>query len=794
MNRFASVATFGLPIAESEAIAVDPLSGRPALAVPGSGRYQFSTLDTWPDGTARWVLVDLLTDVAAGLPTDLLITEGTGVSAGTDLAAVVGDEIRVDTGPLQVRLSSTDFNLFDSVTVDGQALVSPSAEPGLYATLPLGGLLTPGADTSLTIERNGPAFAMVAARGSLVDGGNVAHAWFTCRFIFRAASRDVETTLTLRNASITKKEHLLLGSLEMAVDLDPGVSPTVSITTHAGVPTHVQALGPAEEAVFYLGQTGMTVTDVSSTQYRPHIPKLVGSNTVLEDRGYRLDVAGVNVHALGDVSQFPAKPFLNLTGPNGGVTVAVQRGASLWPLGLEADGQGVVRVGAFTRHNDDGYTFLWQQHESRTAVFSFHRAPPLNPARVALALDHPVSGRAANYAHYRDAKVFPYDLVTTEQAAQVLTALGINHPISVSNKSTVVTRYLFAHTTGGSNNHPLIQTMLAAFWLRSGRGGYFLEGLDLALYKSEWQIRRSDDFADDGPNALKATNDLTLPHTLGTFGDDEHRYREGIILAWFLTGDPRFKEAIFDEAEVLKGVDVWEHERSMYRTLIAMTHVIEFTGDTDLRDNYLIPRLQYFTQAGPVNVCGQATGFGWEGTPLAAGAIGPGDRRYYVWNGDLNAEKEPGEFFQARGFITASFGPTAFWHASRVLDPLVPAQQPMYEAARSRMRDLAWWTREELYSLVPGATNPDDFRLVYSYGVCAQKVKSIDNIDFHPILMGMTGMYEDLESVDLPMATAFLNTGAQQLISAKLHNHLDYLLHRLDCQHFFARWLDANGL
>ena len=35
-----------------------------------------------------------------------------------------------------------------------------------------------------------------------------------------------------------------------------------------------------------------------------------------------------------------------------------------------------------------------------------------------------------------------------------------------------------------------------------------------------------------------------LPHSTGFQGDDEHRYREGIIDAYWLTGDERFKEAI----------------------------------------------------------------------------------------------------------------------------------------------------------------------------------------------------------------------------------------------------------
>ena len=791
INRLARVATFGLPFARSQGVTVNPETGRPDLAVAGSARWQFTVLDLWPDGTVKWGLVDLLTDVAAGQISSHIVTDGAGASAGADLAAIVGDEVQIDTGPLQVSLSTSAFDLFETVTVDGVPLVTPSSEAGLAATSVTGAPLSPGADTVVEIERNGPACAVVTAKGSLVDAGAAPQAWFTCRLVFRAASRSVEATLTVRNASITKPEHAQLGSLGLAVDLDTGATPLVSVSTHAGAPTHEQELGASEVCEFYMAQTSASVTDITSDHYLPHIPKQPGSQTELVDQGYRIAVDGVDVHSLGTKGQFPSYPFVDLTGANGGVTIAIHHLTQLWPGSLSARGDGLVSVGAFPEMPDTPYTFVWQQHESRSAVFSFHRLAPADPGVTTIELDHPLSGRFADYAQYDLAGVFPYRLVSVAETQQVLTALGINHTIAPGNGNLTVTRYLDTHTTGGPNNYPAIQTNLATMWLRHGLGGYWLAAIDLATYKSEWQIKRSDDFVDDGAD-VPATNNA-LPHSDRFESDDEHRYREGIILAWYLTGDPRFRDAIYDEAEVLKHITVWEHERSMYRTLTAMAYVIEFTGDEELRDDDLIPRLQYITQTGPIDVCVDTSGNGWEGPPLPPGALLPGDRRYYVWSGDNNAEKLPGENFQTRGFITAEFGPTGYWHASRVLDANDPAQQPMHDACVSRMLDLAWFTREELYHYVAGGTDPNDWRLAYSYGVCGHDVVIIDNIDFHPILVGMTRTYQQLVDIDLPTGLAFLDTGAQQLKAAKFHNHLDFLLYRLDCQDFFSVWLDVHG-
>ncbi|RKY21504.1 MAG: hypothetical protein DRQ55_04210 [Planctomycetota bacterium] len=796
INRLASVATFGFPLAQADGVYVDPGSGRPALAVEGSNRWQFSSLDQWPDGSAKWVLVDLLTDVAAGQQTPLLITNGSGVSDGAALATLGSDTVEIDTGPLQVTLSRDDFDLFEHVTVDQQPLVRPSTEPGLYATTMSGELLLPGDDTQVTLERNGPACSIVVAEGKLVDATDSAQAWFSCRLIFRAGSRDVETTLTLRNASQFKNEHLQLGSFELAVKLDTGTDTAVTTTTRTGQPHFSQALAAGEECVYYMGQTSASVTDLGSSQYRPHIPKQSGSATQLVDQGYELSVGGAVVHALGNKYDYANKPWLDLTGAAGGVTIAIQRLSQMWPGSLEADGDGLVTLGAFSSRNDAGFTWLWQQHESRAAIFSFHRDQSGSPDTAAIILDHPLSGRVSDYLHYDAAGVFPYRLVTEAQTQQVFAALGISQNISPGNITPAVRRYLYSHESGGPNNYPRIETHLASHWLRFGAGGYYLSALDQALYKSEWQIRRSDDFVDANASAYAASN-AYLPTTHGTFGDDEHRYREGIILAYHLTGDPRFRDAIYDEAELLRGVYVWAHERSMYKTLVAMAHVIEFTGDTDLRDSRLIPRLEYITQPSGLNVCAASSGYGWEGTPLNPAqfaALTPGvDRRYYAYSGDLHAEKAPGEHFQARGFITASFGPVGYYHAARALDPLDPLQRPMHDAARARMRDLAWWTREDLFFQMTPPNGPYDYRMVYSYGVCGQYIKSIDAYDYHPILLGMAETYRDLKDVDLPMALEFLDTGALQLRAAKLHDQLGWLVQRLECQHFFATWLEQYG-
>jgi len=767
--RIGAVATFGLPV--PRAAAVQELGGRPALGVVGANVYQFKTLDTWPEGTVRWALVDVFVDsLAQGLIKEgLVVTAGGGASAGGGLQSigqVSPSKILLDTGPLQAIIQTDAFNLFQSVTVDGQLVSYSDDLPGVVARGTDGQVLLPGPDTHVFLEENGPARAVVRADGSLTGPLGFRHVDFTCRIIARRESRDLEIDFTVRNATASRSAHAIVESIQLAAAVRTLSQPLVRVATHDG--EHVQSLGTSSSsrALLYQAYSSAATSGLGGAQYRPHLPTLPNDPARYVQEGYQLNVDGQAVHWLGDATEYPAQPYLDLSGPVGGVTVAIQNMAHLWPASLEARGSGVVLAGLFPGENPADYTFVWRQHESRKAVFSFHSAEFHQPFHVPLRLAAPVTGRAADYAYYDDAGVFPYELLTTDEQEQALAFMGIAHDIQPGDSPLRITRYLYKGTTGGTNNAATIESGLAGDWLRHGAGGRYLNALDLATYKSEWQVPRSDDFHDrDDPGP---TNNF-VPHSTGHFGDDEHRYREGMVLAYYLTGEPRFRDALFDEAEVLAGVNLWQHERSMYQTVRAMALVAEFTDDTDLIHT-LRQRLLYFTTP-VVNVDQSTGGWGWAGPP---GQLS--HRGYYVNSSDNDDEKPPGENFQARGFISASLGPLALYHAARVLP-----DQAIGEVTRARMRDLSRWTRDELF---PNHPDPAQQRLVYSYAVTLRQVTNWENTDYHPILMGMAETWRDTGEL------TYLAKGVQQLRAAREHGDLHRWNTRLDVQHFLSMFRD----
>jgi len=771
VDRIDSVATFGLPIPEGRVFEV---FGRPALAVLGSNVWQFRSLDYWDDGSVRWALVDVSTDVAAGqIQSNLTVVEGSGATVGQPIASASADgkSFVLDSGPLKATILRSRFNLLYHVLVDNKLMLGPTYGPSLYGLTTGGDILVPGPTTEVILEENGPARAVVRADGPLVDSLGNEIIDFTCRITARAGSRDLEVTVTVRNASQDRPLHSQVEAIEIVCRTKPGADTFVTLPQHTGV-DFTMPMPPGKHIYSHQAQSDASTSGLGSTLWLPHIPVADENDKKnLAQQGYRIVSNGHTIHPLGDVTEWPELGWLNLSGSKGGVTVSIKDMPYLWPASLEASGQGLITAGLWTARNPAPYTFVFQQHESRTALFSFDTDNSTDPQDVARRLHAPLTGRAADYGYYDDVKVLPYRLLTLEEHEEAYALMGIDHSVEAKHPKHHVTRFLYKGTSGGPNNSPGIETGLAGEWLRHGFGGSFRKAMDLALWKSEWQIKRSDNFIQaDVPDVL---ND-ELPHTVGHEGDDEHRYRGGMILAYYLTGDERIKEALYDEAEVLATVSLWPHERSMYQTLRAMARVAEFTHDDSLTD-LLRDRMDYISQP-TVDIYTETSGYGWETDP------NDGNRRYFANSTQNQNEKPPGENFQARGFISASLGPVAFYIAARHLAAEDPSD-PRVEAATGRLTDLAFWTYNELY---PWFDDPADRHIVYSYAITLKQATVWEKWDYHPILTGMAQAYQYTGDSN------YLQRGVHQIEAHQAHDsgpfddNLYLLDSRLDAQHFFA--------
>ena len=116
----------GIPFPDD--LGVKERDGRPALALKGADRYQFRTLAKWPSGNIRWALVTFQTDCkAGGKAAGFSVVPGTGLSPGKPLATETDEKIFIDTGPLKAAIRKRNFNLFESVTIEGRPVLKPGS-------------------------------------------------------------------------------------------------------------------------------------------------------------------------------------------------------------------------------------------------------------------------------------------------------------------------------------------------------------------------------------------------------------------------------------------------------------------------------------------------------------------------------------------------------------------------------------------------------------------------------------------------------------------------------------------
>jgi hypothetical protein len=750
-----------------EAWQIQEVAGRPPLQFTGADRYQFHATDHWPSGAVRWAVGRAIVTAGGGTPNMAIgVAYGTGVSEGANIATALPDgSVLLDTGVLQAKVRKAGFNVLDRVVVDGVEIVKSGQSKGIVGRLPGGQPLFVSPDVQLSIVENGPAFALLKATGSLHDGNGHAVIDFTCRLSLSWNSRDVQVDFTVRNATILRPQHTSLGSLDLELNLTTGPAPIARVALPAGE-TQATLTGSDMLLAYQAYSSAPTEeTTGSGTSWLAPITKT--SSTTYAQEGYSVKKNGSVLYA-GNKDQYPANEWLDLSGTTAGCTVTIQHMPYFWPSSLEATAMGRVTAGLFPQWNGNGYTWTWRTHESRTAVFSFHSGVATAPVEVSRRLESPAVGRFADLFIYQLSGCFGYDILTAAEQNQAYQLLGIAHSVFVSNLWLTVTRFLPMGATGGENNHDYIERLLVSEFLRFGTGGQWDTAMDLALWKSESQILRSDDF--DHKDDPGADND-EVPHTTNIAGDDEHRYMGGIALAWYMTGDERYRDALFDEAEILPTLDIWPHERSMYQSLVALVEVAAATHQWAKLTPYVHQRLKFF-DTPIIDVAAGPDGYGWDGPP------GQGTRGCYVYSEQNKSEKAPGENYVTRGFITSSMGPRGLYRAARFLGKNDPDSQ----VARLRIHDLAHYTRDELFPKVAEAANG---HLVYSYGVMQEVVNTWESSDFHPILLGMAETWRDTGDV------SYLLKGLEQIKAFAAHDNLEWIDKRLEAQHYLRAILDA---
>jgi len=138
------------------------------LSETGGGTHvplalQSRVLSRWPDGSARWLLLDWQTDLSARQERRFEVVPGSPLAPAHRVTAIdQGDRIEVNTGALQFNVPKRRFAILSEVRVDGR----PVAGGAVSSFFDIGGKrIEAEPPTAVTVTEGGPLRARIELRG-----------------------------------------------------------------------------------------------------------------------------------------------------------------------------------------------------------------------------------------------------------------------------------------------------------------------------------------------------------------------------------------------------------------------------------------------------------------------------------------------------------------------------------------------------------------------------------------------------------------------------------------------------
>lgn len=401
LDRKAGPVTVGIPFPDDAA--VKEADGRPLLGLEGAGAYQFRTLARWRSGNVRWALADFQADCPAGKTAETVkVVRGTGKSAGVDLAVEKGEVISIDTGALQATVKKTGFNLFESVTVGGKALVGPGSK-GIVCTGP-GGKAYTGDMSEAIIEENGPARCVIRARGVHHDGDE-RMLDYTVRMHFCKDKTLVKVVYVMRH-SVWDRQRGTVSIKDLSVHTRVKGATKFAVAKPDGAAKG--EVGGNERIRFFQGLSSF-----------PYYSKPPGD---LAPAGWWIK-QGEKELAAGGADSSPDLAWLDLSREDGaGLAVGVRFATATWPKGLRALPDGTISAAVFPEENGFGYRIGYGVHHTVELAYLFH-AEKTDVAPVMKAFQYPLLAKCPTPWYNRSANVIhPLPRIGTFEEADKLCA------------------------------------------------------------------------------------------------------------------------------------------------------------------------------------------------------------------------------------------------------------------------------------------------------------------------------------------------------------------------------------
>lgn len=575
--------TVGIPI---------PRGGLPRGTAPGLFRderaipCQFEVLDRWPDGSARWVLLDFFVEA---LPRERIEFHVT-LQAAPDVAAkfiVKSNQTEngwfVDTGRAQFTIDGDAFLPPRSVRSSGVELLD-AARCGWSVVDGAGGVWSPQVERTER-ETHGDVRTTLRVEGTLSDDEGKSQLEFFARLHFWAGLQSVRVALTVRNPrraahpgghwELGDAGSVLLEDLSVRVATRSGTD--VSWSADPGAPLAHAGATPFE---LYQDSSGG-----ENWQSRVHLTRDREIPTRL--KGYRVRMG--EEERLG----LRATPRVAVHGDGGGVAVSMRHFWQNFPKAIAADG-GVLTLGLFPRQFAATHEIQGGEQKTHEFWLSFGRDATdatgegmRCPLVVAPAAESFVRSAAIPYLTTleSDHNEHYLELVsqalegndTLEQKRETADEYGWRHfgELWADHEA----KYWEGEGTFISHHNNQYDVVYGAFlqFARSGDARWFAVMEELARHVIDVDIYHT---TEDKP----AYNHGLFWHTVhyvdgdlathrsypkrGSSGGgpaDEHNYTTGLMHYHFLTGDPLGRETTIESAQWV--IDADDGARTIFRWL-----------------------------------------------------------------------------------------------------------------------------------------------------------------------------------------------------------------------------------
>jgi hypothetical protein len=524
------------------------------LGLAGVTVGQFRALSTYPNGDLKFVQVDFQKSLAAGATdTSVALTTGQGNFGGINLASTSVGIISISTGSafFQFNTGTPGFRMFDRAIVGSTEMLQVSGSLGSTSegvVVISGGTRYTSANdvaAAIAIEENGPARCCIKSMGALKSAGGTRLCDYTVRMHFYLGKSYCRAFVELRNASQTVKVPFAFDSAEVPLNLAIGSGANYRTKTNAGV--FSGPIGAGQTAYVFQGYSTRNFYGENAYALAP----------MQNDGGGNFTQKGVAVHSgaaflqsLGTATDY-AEGWAALEDSSGkGVTMGLASMPQLWPAGFEMSDTGVCSVQLFSKRNSKtGILFGSGKHETREIFFDFHTSAPAIVSGPFYSMQYPLYATAALDQYNDTGAIFgEQHLVSYSDQQTWFTSRGGTSPV-LANPTPEIVRYKNWGAGGGGNqtDHQLIDLM---DYLRTGFGGYLIQGLRNTLFKADTGALRSDGW-DYGTGEYNDASVNAACFNAATF-DFAHAHWQSFVTAYHLTGNEIFREAYEDFGQ-------WKH-------------------------------------------------------------------------------------------------------------------------------------------------------------------------------------------------------------------------------------------